>query len=176
MTDPDSPSLRSPDNWYLRPGAAAPGDVVIFDLDGVLSDASPRQVHLVGGTADWDSFFAAGIHDEPLAAGVVLARVMAVPIVVVSARPAFVHADTVEWLRANGVPFDVVITRPDADHRSSPDFKSAELDSLRAVGYRIVLAIDDDPANIEMYIANGIEALYIHSGYYDGDLGDLENS
>jgi len=170
--------VTDPDNWYRRPGAPAAGDIVIFDLDGVLSDASPRQVHLVGGAADWDSFFAAGIHDEPLTSGVALARVMAVPIVVVSARPAFVHADTVEWLKANGVPFDLVITRPAVDHRASSEFKSAELEALRAAGYNIKLAIDDDPANIEMYIANGVEALYVHSGYYDIDLdnlGDLDN-
>jgi len=159
--------VSDPHNWYRRPGAAPAGDIVIFDLDGVLSDASPRQVHLVGGAADWDNFFAAGIHDAPLTAGVALARTIAVAIVVVSARPAFVHTDTVKWLRSNGVPFDLVITRPNDDQRSSPDFKAAELGALRAAGYNIVLAIDDDPANIEMYQAHGVEALYIHSGYYD---------
>jgi len=160
-----------PDHWHRRAGAASGGDVVIFDLDGVLSDASPRQVHLLGGVPDWDGFFAAGIHDEPLSAGVVLARVIALPIVVITARPAFVHADSIEWLGANRVPFDLVITRPEGDRRSSVEFKAAELEALRAAGYDVVLAIDDDPSNVEMYRAHGVEALYIHSGYYDLGVG-----
>ncbi len=145
--------------------------MVIFDIDGVLSDARPRQHHLRGGSPDWRSFFSNGIHDKPLTAGVALAKVIAVPIVAVSARPNHVHADTVEWLEREGVPFDLVITRPEGDQRSSSEFKAAELSALQQAGYEVVLAIDDDPANVSMYRDHGVEALYIHSGYYDIDLG-----
>ena len=38
---------------------------------------------------------------------------------------------------------------------------------LRATGYEPVLAIDDDPRNAEMYRAEGVPVVYVHSGYYD---------
>ncbi len=162
--------MTDPVNWYRRPGAAPPGEVVIFDLDGVMSDASPRQVHLRGGAPDWDAFFGAGIHDEPLDAGVTLARLVTLPIVVLSARPNFVHADTVEWLKKHRVPFDLVITRPRSDTRSSAAFKRAEVELLRTAGFVITLAVDDDPSNVEMYRSCDVETIYVYSGYYDINL------
>ncbi len=163
--------MTDPANWHRRSGGARSGEIVIFDLDGVMSDASPRQVHLRGGVLDWDAFFAAGVHDEPLDAGITLAQLVNLPIVVLTARPHFVQADTVDWLKRHGVPFDLVITRPEADSRSSVDFKQAEVESLRRAGYNIALAVDDDPSNVEMYRSCGVEAVYVYSGYYDIDLG-----
>jgi len=163
--------VTDPAHWHRRPGAATSGPIVIFDIDGVLSDARPRQHHLVEGTPDWHAFFSAGIGDEPLTAGVALARAIALPNVMVSARPSYVHDDTVAWLERERVPFDLVITRPEGDGTSSSDFKAAELAALQEAGYEVMLAVDDDPENVAMYHDHGIEALYIHSGYYDIELG-----
>lgn len=162
--------MTDPAHWHRRDGAAPSGPIIIFDIDGVLSDARPRQHHLREGSPDWHTFFSAGINDQPLTSGVVLARAVALPIVAVSARPSYVHDDSVAWLEREGVPFDLVITRPANDQRSSSEFKAAELAALQQSGYEVVLAIDDDPANVAMYQDNGVEVLYIHSGYYDIDL------
>jgi len=159
--------VTTPAHWYRRPGAATSGRIVIFDIDGVLSDARPRQHHLLDGAPDWHAFFSEGINDEPLTAGVALARVTALPNVMVSARPSYVHKDSVAWLEREAVPFDLVITRPEGDRTSSSEFKSTELAALQEAGYQVMLAVDDDPANVAMYHDHGIEALYIHSGYYD---------
>ncbi len=54
------------DNWVWRQtsiGDDVGGPAVIFDVDGVLSDASVRQ-HLLEGWGDWDSFFDA-CDDDP---------------------------------------------------------------------------------------------------------------
>ena len=48
-----------PGTWTWRAGAKAAGPAVIFDIDGVLADASGRQHHLAGLRRDWDAFFAA---------------------------------------------------------------------------------------------------------------------
>jgi hypothetical protein len=53
------------DNWYWRDDVVDPGPTVVFDLDGVLSDAVSRQHYLEGGRGDWDAFFAA-CGDDPL--------------------------------------------------------------------------------------------------------------
>ncbi|MGH9163995.1 MAG: hypothetical protein ACRDZW_00570, partial [Acidimicrobiales bacterium] len=42
-----------------------PGPAVVFDIDGVLSDAASRQRFLESGTRDWDGFFDA-CGEDPL--------------------------------------------------------------------------------------------------------------
>src|SRR3974390_353533 len=44
-------------NWRWRDGPVGPGRAVVFDLDGVLSDAASRQHYLEGPWRDWDAFF-----------------------------------------------------------------------------------------------------------------------
>ena len=38
---------------------------------------------------------------------------------------------------------------------------------LRARGFDLRLAFEDDPSNHAMYVAEGIPCVYIHSGYYE---------
>ena len=47
-----------PATWTWHGAPKAPGPAVIFDIDGVLADASGRQHHLAGLRRDWDAFFA----------------------------------------------------------------------------------------------------------------------
>ena len=54
-----------PPNWRWRLEPAEPGPAVVFDIDGVLSDAQARQHYLEWGRHDWDAFFDA-CGDDPL--------------------------------------------------------------------------------------------------------------
>src|SRR5690349_12094145 len=45
-----------PDNWQWRAGRVDPGPAVVFDLDGVLSDAVGRQHYLERPFRDWEAF------------------------------------------------------------------------------------------------------------------------
>src|SRR5207244_6975118 len=57
---------REPDNWRWRDGQIEPGPAVVFDMDGVLSDAASRQHYIEGpGRRNWDAFFEA-CGDDPL--------------------------------------------------------------------------------------------------------------
>ena len=60
-----APPPSVPPNWCWRASAAEPGPAVIFDIDGVLSDAAGRQHFLEWGRRDWDAFFDA-CGDDPL--------------------------------------------------------------------------------------------------------------
>ena len=51
--------MTTPDNWHFCDGAPAGGPLVIFDLDGVISDASHRQHFLRGARMDYRGFFIA---------------------------------------------------------------------------------------------------------------------
>jgi hypothetical protein len=53
------------------------------------------------------------------------------------------------------------------DYNYVTDFKREVVDELRAAGFDIRLALEDDPQNHAMYVAEGIPCVYIHSGYYD---------
>src|SRR5437764_14542053 len=54
-----------PPNWTCRYAPLPPGPAVIFDIDGVLSDAASRQHFIERGRRDWRAFFDA-CGDDPL--------------------------------------------------------------------------------------------------------------
>ena len=167
-------ATTTPDNWYFGEGAAGPtgGPLVIFDLDGVISDASHRQHFLRGARKDYRGFFTAAYLDPPYETGLALTASVAEnhSVAILTARPHFVVDITRRWLAANEVRHDLLILRPRHGRgRGGPsaDYKRHELKRLRSVGYEVALAIDDDERIIEMYRSEGVMALYTHSGYYE---------
>ena len=55
-------------NWLYRDGPVDPTRAVVFDIDGVLSDAVGRQHFLEVGQRNWTAFFEAcgddGVEEE----------------------------------------------------------------------------------------------------------------
>ena len=95
---------------------------------------------------------------------------------ILTARPHYIAEESLHWLAehgkthgtAYGAEPDLMITRaPDTERISSVKFKRAEVARLREAGYSIDAAIDDDQNIIDMYLEEGINALYLHSGYYE---------
>ncbi len=170
-------------NWFWHSEKEAKREakrVVIFDMDGVLADATHRQHYLRGDRWDWPGFFSAIGQDPPLRAGMgMLATVKASPdhvATILTARPHYIAEESLHWLAehgkthgtAYGAEPDLMITRaPDTERISSVKFKRAEVARLREAGYSIDAAIDDDQNIIDMYLEEGINALYLHSGYYE---------
>ena len=175
--------MSTPDNWFFRDGGAggggpgtdgAPsgGPLVILDLDGVISDATHRQHYLRGAFKDFRGFFTAAPADPPLETGRALAASVDDDhtVAILTARPYYMADDTRAWLAANEIRHDLLILRPEQGRGSrgpSADFKRNELNRLRAAGYEITAAIDDDERIVEMYRSEGVFALYTHSGYYE---------
>jgi hypothetical protein len=157
-----------PGTWTWRAGARPAGPAVIFDVDGVLADASGRQHHLAGLRRDWDSFFAECGEDPIIPEVARLLELLAPELVVVllTARPARVRAKTLDWLGSHGLRYDLLIMRADGDGRLARDLKRAETLRLSAYGYQVRLAVEDDPSNLEMFEGEGVPCLYVHSGYY----------
>ena len=142
---------------------------MLVDVDGVLSDASGRQHLLARQPRPWAEFFEASLHDPPISEGIrlVAGLVGDRAMILVTARPARLADTTMAWIERHSVPWDLLVMRSDGDHRSSPEVKSDALEGLRADGYEVQLAIDDDPGNVRMYRAAGVPSVYLHSGYYD---------
>ena len=161
-----------PSNWHPRPDAPTGGPLVVLDMDGVISNATHRQHFLRGGRNDYRGFFTAAVDDPPYGSGLALAASVDNnhTVAILTARPNYMADATRSWLAANEVRHDLLILRPKdgrGSHGPSADFKRHELSRLRAAGYQIAFAVDDDERIIEMYRSEGVLALYTHSGYYE---------
>lgn len=142
---------------------------MVFDLDGVLSDAAGRQHFLERPFRDWDAFFEACGEDPVIDETGRLLEVLApeLTVVLLTARPARVQNQTLAWLQANELRWDVLIMRDYGDYSASRHFKHGTVGELRRAGFDLRLAFEDDRRNVDMFRAEGIPCIYIHSGYYE---------
>jgi phosphoglycolate phosphatase-like HAD superfamily hydrolase len=148
---------------------AQPREAVVFDMDGVLSDAAGRQHFLERGQRDWDRFFEACGDDQVVEE---LARLLELldprlQVVLLTGRPFRVQPQTLAWLARYGLRWDLLVMRSRGDYAQVTMFKRDAVDELREYGFDLRLAFEDDPNNFAMFHAEGIPCVYIHSGYYD---------
>lgn len=156
-------------NWEWREGPVDPGPTVIFDLDGVLSDAVGRQHYIDYPFPDWEAFFHA-CGEDPVIDEV--ARLLDVidenhRVVMLTARPMRVQRQTLAWLHHYELRWDLLIMREFGDYMVAPVFKQRSVHELRDGGFDIRLAFDDDPRNVSMFHSEDVPCIYIHSGYYE---------
>lgn len=158
-----------PDNWEWRAGPVEPGPAVVFDMDGVLSDASRRQHYLDRPFRDWEAFFQACGDDELIAEVARLLEVLDAGhrILLLTARPARVRDQTLAWLDRYGLRWDLLVMRDWDDFGSSRSYKQRVVGEFRQYGFDLRLAFEDDRRNVDMFHAEGVPCVYIHSGYYD---------
>ena len=154
--------------WICNNELSKDSEVIIFDLDGVISDAAHRQHFLKGTERDWDGFFSACTDDPPIISGVKLINVLNKyhKTIILTARPSSVQSKTVHWLKRHSVVWDVLIMRSDEDYQQSSEMKRTALNQIRDAGYNPILVFDDDPKNIAMFLEQEIPAVPVHSGYY----------
>jgi phosphoglycolate phosphatase-like HAD superfamily hydrolase len=156
-------------NWLWRTGPVPPGPTVVFDMDGVLSDASRRQHYIDYPFPDWDAFFHACGDDDLIDE---VARLLDVidaehRIVLLTARPIRVQPQTLAWLDRYELRWDALIMRDRGDYMAARTFKQRTVQELRAVGFDLRLAFEDDPRNVHMFHSEDVPCIYIHSGYYE---------
>jgi phosphoglycolate phosphatase-like HAD superfamily hydrolase len=162
--------MGDPDNWNWREGRIEqPGEAVIFDMDGVLSDAVGRQHFIEKGRRNWDAFFDACGEDAVIAE---LARVLELldpelQIILLTGRPMRVQPQTLAWLDRYDLRWDLLVMRARGDYSQVTWYKRDSVDELRHFGFDLRLAFEDDPNNFAMFHAMGIPCVYIHSGYYE---------
>jgi uncharacterized HAD superfamily protein len=158
-----------PRHWTWRAGAVEGGRAAVVDIDGVLSDAASRQHYLEAPRRDWDAFFEACGDDQVIEEVKVLLDLLDpdLRIVLLTARPERVHHLTEAWLRRYRIRWDLLLMRPWGDYEVARDFKQASVWELREHDFELVLAIEDDRRNVEMFRKEGVPCIYFHSGYYD---------
>ncbi len=170
MLDNHSDDMHPNWCWHADKGRVHPGGpAVIFDIDGVLSDAAGRQHFIEQGNRDWSAFFEA-CGDDPVIEEI--ARLLelldsSLAVVLLTGRPLRVQPQTLAWLRRYRLRWDLLVMRERGDYTQVTDFKQRTVVDLRAHGFDLRLAFEDDPSNHAMYVADGIPCVYIHSGYYE---------
>jgi len=159
----------TPKHWRWRADPSPPGPVVVFDIDGVLSDATGRQHYLDGpGKKDWKGFFEACDEDTLIEEVARLTELLdpAATVVLLTGRPVRVQGKTLDWLARHGVRWDLLVMRPAGDYSASLEFKRETISELRQQGFDVRLAFEDDLRNRDMFRAEGVPCVYVHSGYY----------
>ncbi len=162
-------SLGYYENWRWRDGPVPAGRTVVFDLDGVLSDAASRQHYITGPWRDWDAFFESCGGDPLIEEVAQLLGLLDESLVVVllTARPAWVRPQTLAWLHRYRLRWDLLMMRDRGDYGAAREFKRRSVRELKAAGYELMLSFEDDRRNVAMFHDEGVPTVYIHSGYYD---------
>lgn len=161
-------SWFDPENWCWRDGQVEPGETVVFDLDGVLSDATRRQHYLEWPRRDWETFFEECGEDALIAE---VARVLEclddeLNVVLLTARPIRVQPQTLGWLKRYELRWDLLVMRDWGDYMAAPSFKRLTVRQLRGYGFDLRLAFEDDQRNVDMFHDEGVPCVYVHSGYH----------
>ena len=164
-----TPTRSVPPNWRWHDGPVPPGRAVVFDIDGVLSDAAGRQHFIERGRRDWKAFFEACGDDQIIEEVARLLELLdpALNVVLLTGRPFRVQPQTLAWLDRYGLRWDLLVMRDFGDYDYVTIFKQGVVHDLRRYGFDLRLAFEDDPSNHAMFVAEGIPCVYIHSGYYD---------
>jgi hypothetical protein len=146
-----------------------PGPAVVFDIDGVLSDAAGRQHFIERGRRDWHAFFEACGDDAVIEEVARLLELLdqSLHVVLLTGRPVRVRPQTLAWLERYELRWDLLVMRDRGDYSQVTDFKWDVVRALRRFGFDLRLALEDDPSNHAMFVAEGVPCVYIHSGYYE---------
>lgn len=144
---------------------------MVFDIDGVLSDAASRQ-HFIdgaGGRRDWRAFFDACGEDPLIGEVARLVQLLdsELRVVLLTGRPLRVQPQTLAWLERYQLRWDLLVMRDLGDYSFAREFKQEAVSELRVYGFDLRLAFEDDRRNREMFHAEGVPCIYIHSGYYE---------
>jgi hypothetical protein len=144
---------------------------VVFDIDGVLSDATRRQHFIAEGSEkkNWRAFFDACGEDALIAETARLIELLDAELttVLLTGRPVRVRKLTTEWLDRHQLRWDLLVMRDTGDYSKALEFKRRTISELRDVGLKLELAFEDDARNREMFHDEGVLCVYIHSGYYE---------
>ena len=137
-------------------------DAVIIDVDGTLADVSSIRHYVRPGQVkgkNFDKFHEESVNCPPNAWVVDMAKEAhneGKAVIIVTARKHKWRHVTAWFLALNDIPSDMLIMRNDNDQRKDYDVKKDILSSIRAQGFNVVHAIDDNPAIIRLWEENNI--------------------
>ena len=143
-----------------------PGGLVVFDLDGTLSDHSHR-LHLVEcREKQWDRFWEESPYDRPVVPVALLSNGLrdgGLRVEIWTGRSGIVRDETLRWLEKHRVSYDRLLMRVPGDRRPGLDVKS---DWLKALDKFPILAVDDQLQAALWWESKGVPCLRVDPHYY----------
>lgn len=139
-------------------------EAVIFDMDGTLCDVRPVRHYVTGDDRNFDKFHKASLFchiNFDVECAVWDAQAKGQSVLIVTARDARYERVTRDWLRKYDVRFDRLYMRGWGDTRRDSVVKEEILAAIRSDGFDPVLAVDDNPAVIEVWERNGIPTVIV---------------
>lgn len=145
-------------------------DAVIFDCDGTLVNVESVAHHVTGKIRNFHRFHRESVNCPPndhVIRGAVEAYESGQAILIVTARVFKYCWETMFWLTHNlPVPYEQLYMRQNNDFRQDGIIKEEILDLIKADGYNVIHAWDDNPAVIEVWERNGIPTTKVESHWY----------
>ena len=141
-------------------------EAVIVDVDGTLCDVSGIRHYVLRDPTrpNFDRFHAASAFCPPIAstlAWVDAHRAAGRTIIIVTSRKRRWEHLTRTWLRKWEIDYDWLLMRADSDQRKDREVKASILRRVRAKGYEVVAASDDNPAIVALWRSEGIEVTVV---------------
>ena len=161
-----------PDNWRWRAGPVRAGPGCRRSTWTACSPTpSRRQHYLERPVRDWEAFFEACGDDDLIDEVARLLEVLDPDLRVAPAhRPPAAGPATrpLAWLAALRAPLGPARHARLGRLRLVPELQAAaRWGSSASYGFELRLAFEDDRRNVDMFHAEGVPCVYIHSGYYD---------
>ncbi|MBC9927252.1 HAD family acid phosphatase [Leucobacter sp. cx-169] len=146
--------MDAPHQQQLEPARVR--EAVIVDVDGTLCDVSSIRHYIAEGllNRDFTSFHGASRLCPPIQATFAWVdkhRAAGRTVIVVTARAQRWEFLTRQWLRKWEFQHDWLFMRGDRDERRDDFVKADILARIRAAGYTVVAAIDDNPTVIALW-------------------------
>lgn len=155
--------------WYTPDAVRHNCPSVVFDVDGVLADATHRQHLAQGRHKNWPQFIQAAKNDAPILEKIELLNntLPGTLRVLLTGRPLTILDTSVLWLATHGVKWDLLIMRPTGVYSPARESKAVEVARLQDRGIDITCIYDDDRRNCDVFERLGLTTVYVESGYYN---------
>lgn len=147
-------------------------DAEIFDLDGTLCDVTAIRHLISGKVRNFRAFHRESVNcpaNPDIVKAAHEAREAGRAVLVVTARDEEHDAVSSWWLLLNDVPFDEMFMRKHKDNRKDYEVKKDILAKIRARGYNIVKAHEDNPNVKRLWEEEGIPVNFVEGYGFDGD-------
>jgi hypothetical protein len=143
--------------------------IILFDIDGTLSDCEHRRQFAQVQPPNWDAFNAGCFADPPHADIIWLNQLFAkegCTCLVTSARSDGHEKSTISWLNVNQVQYKKLYMRKEGDTRSDYAVKTDILERIRKEYGEPYMAVDDRDAAVKAWRDAGIRVLQVAYGNF----------
>lgn len=154
--------------------------VILCDIDSTLADTRQRAESSphADPEATWETY-ALNCGSDTLITG--SARMLSLLVTqghqvwYVSGRPVSVLDRTIRWCREHGLPDGPFRLHHKDDPADQVEYKRAHLMNVRALGFDVVLAVDDWPTVVDMYESEGVPCVCVNPRYRDDPMSFFTN-